>query len=233
MSTMILTAATVLIAACLHRVSGMGFALVAMPVLIILLGPEEGVKLGLLLGLMVSVVSLGQAWQFVDLRTAALLAFPSLASIPLGVLLAKCISASVLLIVVGAILAVLLGLVRFIRPARSKGAVAFPVSTGLVAGFVHALSGLSAPLLTAYAIASRWQHQAFIASSQIVFIVFNTLSIIVWGWSSAAAVQSAILSPVLLLGAITGTLIRRLITAKTAVRLTLTVAWISAVGAIA
>lgn len=229
-----LTAAAVLVASAVHRVGGIGFALVAMPVLILLLGPTDGMRLGLLLGLMVSVAALVQTWSAVDLRTTALLTLPALGSIPLGALLAHALNLSVLLMVVGTLLASLL----LAGPAMShveklNGRVSLPLGTGLVAGFIHGLCGLSAPLLTAYAITCGWTNQRFVASSQVVFVFFNVASLLAWGWSSSLLLQSAILSPVLLLGVCAGAFVRSRITSKTATAITLTVAWASALGAIA
>lgn len=228
-----LTVAAVLVAAGVHRIGGMGFALVAMPALIMLQGPGDGMRLGLLLGTMVSIAALAQTWRAVDLRTTALLALPALASIPLGSLVAQTVTSSILLIVVGTLLASLLLAGRRIRQTEKRGKqLSLPLGTGLLAGFIHGLSGLSAPLLTAYAIASQWHHRTFVASSQIVFIIFNMASLLSWGWSGALLFQSAALCPVLLLGICAGAVVRRLITSRTAMRFTLTVAWTSALGAI-
>lgn len=228
-----LTVAAVLVAAGVHRIGGMGFALVAMPVLIMLQGPGDGMRLGLLLGMMVSIAALAQTWRAVDLRTTALLALPALASIPLGALVAQTVSSSILLIVVGTLLASLLLAGRVISRVEKQGKrLSVPLGTGLLAGFIHGLSGLSAPLLTAYAITSQWHHRTFVASSQVVFIIFNMASLLAWGWSGALLFQSVILSPVLLLGVCAGAFVRRLITSRTAMRFTLTVAWSSALGAI-
>lgn len=227
-----LTSAVVLLAAGLHRIGGMGFALVAMPVLIMLLGPENGMRLGLMLGLMVSLVALVQSWRSVDAKVTMLLALPALVTIPLGVLVARLVPPAVLLIAVGTLLAALLFCGRLSRPAQSGKSLALPLSTGLLAGFIHALSGLSAPLLTAYAITVKWPHRSFVASSQVVFILFNVASLMVWGWSSAIVVQAAVLSPMLVLGVVAGTLIRRVMSSGTAMIITLTIAWGSALGAI-
>lgn len=230
----VLTVAAVLIAAGVHRVGGMGFALVAMPVLIMLHGPKDGMCLGLLLGLMISVAALAQTWRSVDLRITALLALPAVGTIPLGALVAHTVSSSILLMILGTLLVSLLLTGQMIRQReKQNNRWSLPLGTGLLAGFIHGLSGLSAPLLTAYAISSRWHHQIFVASSQVVFIVFNMASLLTWGWSGTLLVQSAILSPVLLLGVCAGACVRRLIRPGMAMRITLTVAWASALGAIA
>lgn len=228
-----LTSAIVLLAAGLHRIGGMGFALMAMPVLIMLLGPENGMRLGLLLGLMVSLVALMQTWRSVDPKITALLALPALAAIPLGALVAHLVPPPVLLVTLGALLAALLLLCgRFIPATDNAKSLALPLSVGLLAGFIHALCGLSAPILTAYAMAVNWPHRSFVASSQVVFILFNGASLTVWGWSLELVVQAAVLSPVLVLGVVAGTLIRRMISARSAMIVTLALAWASAAGAI-
>lgn len=227
-----LTAAAVLLASGLHRIGGVGFALIAMPALIMLLGPQAGMQLGLLLGLLVSLVAFLQTWRSVNVRITALLALPAVATIPVGVLVAGIVPPPVLLITVGLLLAFLLLAGSFVRATEKATSVALPLATGLLAGFVHALSGLSAPLLSAYAVSARWPHRSFVASSQVVFILFNVISLMAWGWPASLTFQAAALIPVLVLGVILGTLVRQKISARTAMIVTLSVAWASAAGAV-
>ena len=75
---LILLAVAVLLGACTQRLTGIGFALVASPLLVLVLGPTDGVHVSNVLNLAVSLVVLSQTYRNIDLQRALTLAFPAL-----------------------------------------------------------------------------------------------------------------------------------------------------------
>lgn len=73
----------VLLGALAQSVSGIGFALVCVPLLVAALGPQDGVRLAVLLSLVLNVVLLARLWRLVDRRRTLLLLVPSALATPL------------------------------------------------------------------------------------------------------------------------------------------------------
>jgi uncharacterized membrane protein len=74
----------VLVGAGTQRLTGLGFALVSAPFLVLLLGPFTGVLLANALSLATNLVVLAQTWRAVQVRRALLLAVPALIAVVLG-----------------------------------------------------------------------------------------------------------------------------------------------------
>src|SRR5699024_8929674 len=70
-------AAAVFVGASTQRISGMGFALVASPFLVIVLGPFEGIMLVNFLGACSSFLIFGQVFRQVEYKKIALLLVPA------------------------------------------------------------------------------------------------------------------------------------------------------------
>ncbi len=243
--TLALTILSVTAAAVLHRVSGMGFALIAMPLLILLHGPVTGLQLGLALGLCVSVIALATCWRDLNWRKARALAGAGLVIVPVGGWALTLISPPVTLVVLGTVLAALLLVTLMVGVPDPDGpAVAPPVarqvsgspeamdittlSAGSLAGLVHVMGGLSALVLTTYAVRIRWPQREFVATAQAVFIVLNIASLVSHRTPRSELVAGMLLTPALLVGVSLGTLIARRMSAERARRLTLAVAMAAA-----
>ena len=54
-------------------------------------------------------------------------------------------------------------------------------ATGLLSGFMNVVAGVGGPAITAYAVASRWEHRAFALSVQFYFVVLGSLSLLARG----------------------------------------------------
>lgn len=225
---MLLTAATITIvalAAVLHRISGMGFALIAMPMLIVLQGPVAGLQLGLVLGLLVCVIALVTCWRAVQARPSLLLSIPAVVTVPLGAWLAGLISPPAQLLSLGILLGLLLLISLRVRPAeQGRSSTSLTLTAGSVAGVVHVMSGLSAPVLAAYAIRTRWSQSAFVASAQVVFIVLNTGSLIARRTPWSELRTGIMLVPALAIGVLVGARFARKISADSARRLSVVIA---------
>lgn len=177
--------------------TGLGFSLVAAPLLTLMMGPFQGIVLANLLALLVAVSVLAASWREVDLRRAATLVPFGLLGVFPGVWIARTLPTGPLQTVIG--LLTLLGLTgaiwRAVRTSathntsatdgttrtdrtsgQAPGSAGVPdphtVLTGLAgtaSGFMTATAGVGGPALTVYALATSWRQVGFAATAQISF----------------------------------------------------------------
>ncbi|AGP59216.1 TSUP family transporter [Streptomyces rapamycinicus] len=223
---------SVLAGACTQRVTGLGFTLVAGPLLTLLLGAVEGVRLANLLSLLSSLVVLPAVWGRVEPRRVLPLAVPALAVLPLGALLAAALPGPPLLIAEGVlVLAALAVLHRFPSPAwlRGRGGAA---GTGAVSGLMNVTAGIGGPAVALYAAATAWEQRSFMACMQLYTGLLNAGSLAAKGLPTLPAAALGGAAAAALTGAVLGTLTAHRITAARARQAVLTIAALGAVGAI-
>lgn len=163
-------ALAVLAGAVAQRVSGMGFALVVAPVLVLVVGPVDGVLMVDICGAMSACLVITRVWRLIDWRQYALLVVPALIAIVPGALVAARLGGPVLQVVIGmlVLLAVTLSLV-VTRADRGTARVPTALLTGAASGFMSATAGVSGPGATIYAVLTRWEHHQFAATIQPFF----------------------------------------------------------------
>lgn len=183
----------VLLAALVQRITGLGFALVATPPLVLLLGPGEGVQVVVLVGIAACGAMGLTMWRFVDWRRALWLIWPAIVVAPLAAWVVSISPGAVLLLIVGvaAVLGLLTGRIR----RASVLLVGRPgiVAAGSLAGFLNVTSGLSGPPLVAYADSIKWDLRSFVATLQVIFVAYNVITVawrglpstISWSWLTA------------------------------------------------
>ncbi|MBN9193804.1 TSUP family transporter [Microbacterium sp.] len=229
---LVAAAVTMVVAGALHGLSGTGFALIATPMLTLLLGAHEGLRVGLIAALSVCVFALIGMWREVEWRRAALLALGGLVTAPLGYLVFRMLPPAVLLITIGAMVLLMLVVGVVSRRPAAGASRAGLVATGAVAGVIHVTSALSAPVFTAYALRTRWSPTAFTATVQVVFISFNALSIALWGPPAMGPCSLALLLAAILCGLLGGLALRRRASERVVLAVTTTVAVLAGIAAI-
>lgn len=191
-------AVVVFLGACTQRVTGMGFALIASPLLVLLIGPHRGIILVNLLGLMVSSTVLAATWRQIDRRRALLLVPTGMLGVVPGVYVAQRLPASHLQTVIG--LLVLAGLAGALAtPARPTTSTPLLTTTaGFASGFMTATAGVGGPALTVYALATGWRQALFVATAQISFASQSVVSLGLKnvrdlpGWTACAGLLLAV-----------------------------------------
>ncbi len=112
----------VLLGACVQWLTGMGFALVAVPALVLLLGPAEGVVLANCAAGAISVAGLAVGWRSVRLNTMVPLCLAAVCTVPAGTWVARWLPAPLLMAAMGALVTVAVLLVmRGTRVAALRG----------------------------------------------------------------------------------------------------------------
>ena len=172
-----LLGAAVLLGAATQRATGLGFALVAAPFLVLIAGPVDGVSLSNALSAALCALVLARTWRQALWRQVALLAGPAILAVPLGVLVVRRLPDGPLLITVGglsvvAVLVVVVGRRRELLPGRRSAVVA-----GALAGFMNATAGVGGPMVTAYAVSRRWPLPVFIPTAQATLLLVNLASL--------------------------------------------------------
>ncbi|MFF5986776.1 sulfite exporter TauE/SafE family protein [Prauserella flavalba] len=232
MLQLLLASAGVLFGAATQRTTGLGFALVATPFLVLVLGPQTGVTLGNLLSASLCALVLTRTWRHLDVRRAALLAVPALVVIPFGAYVVRTLPQSMLLVLVGGLAVVAMLLVAGSeRAAVLRGRVGAVVA-GALSGFMNVTAGLGGPMITVHALSERWEPARFVATAQAYLLVVNCASLAAKGlpaiplWTLAAAVV------ILLLGAVLGERVANRIDRRVAHRLVVVVALLGGLAAI-
>lgn len=169
--------AAVFCGAATQRISGMGFALVASPFLVALLGPFQGVVLINLLGALTAFSLFLTVRRRVEYRRVLLLLIPGVMATLPGALVALLVPAAILSIIIGVL--VVLSLISSFFAAgqvRMMGRGGAMLAGG-ISGFMSASAGVGGPAISAYAIATRWPQPAFAASVQLYFCVLAAASL--------------------------------------------------------
>lgn len=224
--------------AAMQRVTGLGFALVSVPFLMLSLGPREGVLLANLLGLCTCIVVAVTTWQNICWRRTLTLILGAAVGIQLGAWTSLAIPAPYLMIATSAMVLVSLSLVSGastrVTQALEASATGWQwksrVLAGTISGFMNAAAGIGGPPVVVFGKAVRWPQMSFVASLQAYFIVLNAMALATKGmpalhWATVVTVLAS-----LAVGVGTGFLLHRRIPQAIALRFTV---WVAALGSLA
>lgn len=168
----------VLMGAGMQRVTGMGFALVAAPFLVLLLGPAEGVVLVNVCGAVTAGAIIFRVVRDIDWKKYMALAASALVGVVPAAILTRYLPPSVLEISIGVMLAVgltvLLVMKSTVLPQRRR----YLITAGGLSGFMNTAAGVGGPAVSMYSIATRWQHKSFAATMQPYFFTIGTFSLV-------------------------------------------------------
>ena len=170
-------AAAVFVGASTQRISGMGFALVSSPFLVMVLGPHEGVMLVNLLGACSSLLIFAQVFRQVEYKKVLILLIPAMLMTLPGAWVAATMDGPLLSVIISIMVILALGssfMIRNLPMAQSKS---LAVGAGAVSGFMSVTAGVSGPAIAGYAIASRWPQAQFAISVQLYFLVLSLTSL--------------------------------------------------------
>lgn len=230
---LIIALITFVFSGAVQKLTGMGFALVATPVLVLLYGPVDGVLMILLLGVLISAVMLIGHLSQVDWKRTLTLCAGGVLVAPLGLWLVRTLPEAGLFVCVGlaALIALASPYLSMRKPGREPRAGNSPFGTvlmGGVSGLLNFTSGLSGPPLVAYAQRQRWGHLEFVASVQVVFIVFDAVTIALRGFPNTPLPEMGAMTVAVLVGFLAGTAVTRFIPTKWARVGMFTIAWAGA-----
>lgn len=162
--------AIILVATVIRSGFGFGEALIAVPLLALLMPIDEAVPLAAFISITVAVVILSQDWRNVHFRIAAGLVLSTLFGIPLGLVLLTTVEEAV----VKLILAVtIIGFSAYCLAKRTTLELKddrLAWLFGFVAGVLGGAYGMSGPPLVVYGSLRRWTPEQFRATLQGYFL---------------------------------------------------------------
>ena len=151
---------------------GFGEALVAVPLLALCIPLQVAAPLAVLLSITIAAVVVVQDWRKIHLRSTAWLLLPTLAGIPLGLLLLASghqtlAKASLAVIIMAFSAYFLVGRAPFELRHDSRG---WLLACGFCAGVLGGAYGMNGPPLVIYGSMRRWSAQQFRATLQAYFL---------------------------------------------------------------
>lgn len=172
-----LVLAAVVMGAGMQRITGMGFALVAAPFLVLLLGPVEGVVLVNVCGAVTAGAIIFRVVRDIDWKRYAALTVSALLGIVPAAFLIRVIPPAVLQISIGVILAAGLTVLLVLKSATLPARRRYLWTAGTLSGFMNTAAGVGGPAVSMYSIATRWQHRSFAATMQPYFFTIGAFSL--------------------------------------------------------
>lgn len=175
--TALLTALAVLVGAVAQSVSGIGFVLVCGPLLVAALGPDDGVRLALVLSLLVNLAVLARTGREAELRTAALLLVPAALVTPVAALVLRSAPDRLAAAVAGA--CAVLGaaaLAAGLRWRSARGRVG-AVLAGSVSAAMNVAAGIGGPAIALYARNAEWPSTSMRSTAQVYFLGLNVVTL--------------------------------------------------------
>lgn len=237
MFALVLTA--VVLGAVAQRVAGLGFGLVVSPVLVVLLGPLDGVMVINACGAASSALILSRVWREVQWGRYVGLIVPALAGIALGAYLASGVPAAPLEIGIGATLLVALVASQLVARARRRvDGLGVLAASGFTSGLMNAAAAVGGPAVTAFAVLSRWDQRSFSATLQPYFMTTGTTSVLAkvlatgGHWPGLVGWQWLAVFGCMVAGIVAGDVLARRVAGETVRRAVILVAYAGAVLAI-
>ena len=172
-------AVSVLVGAFAQRVTGMGFALIAAPALVVLLGPFDGVIIVNACAVLSSLLILPRVWRFIDWSRFRWLVVPAVVGTGAGAVVASRLPGPALQLGIGVLVVVALTVSLLVTRTEHVATGRAPaIVTGAASGFMNAAAGVGGPALSIYAVATRWPQAAFAATAQPYFVVIGLSSLL-------------------------------------------------------
>lgn len=172
-------ALAILVGAMAQRVSGLGFALTVAPVLVLLIGPFDGVLVVNLAGAVSAAIVISRVWRRIDWRQFSYLTLPALLAVIPGAYISVLLGGPELQITVGFILVIALSISVLVNKAQ-KTVPQFraAVLTGTASGLMSATAGIGGPGVAVYSVLTRWEQRSFAATIQPFFVCLGVTAFV-------------------------------------------------------
>ncbi len=149
---------------------GFGEALIAVPLLALAMPVQVAAPLAVLVSITVALTIVIQDWRHVHVRSAGWLVTATLFGIPLGLLLLKTVSESIVKSLLGAFI-ILFALYSLAGRKKELHNDRMAPLFGFLAGILGGAYGMNGPPLVVYGIMRRWQPAQFRATLQGYFLI--------------------------------------------------------------
>ena len=177
----------VVVGSTLQRVSGMGLGLIGGPILMLIMGPVEGILVINVLACINAVLTTYSVRENVSWKKFGLIASVMVIGSLAAALLIRRMDTAGLMVVVGLALLAALTVVtfgkKFVPAMEGKGPA---ISAGILGGFTNTLAGVAGPVITVYAQAAKRPQQVYAATLQPIFVVGGFFSVMTKTLTGAA-----------------------------------------------
>ncbi|MFV1948523.1 MAG: sulfite exporter TauE/SafE family protein [Anaerolineales bacterium] len=198
----------IFISTLLRSAFGFGNALIAMPLLVLLLDLKTATPLVALVGIVTALVMLLREWRQLEIREVLSLLLASLAGIPVGLYLLVSLPENIIKGILGLVL-ILFGVfnltgITLPKPKRKWLALPFGFFSGILGGAYNA----NGPPIVIYALLKGWNKEKFRATLQGYFFVTGLVVAAGHGlsglWSRQVLIFFLASTPVVILGVLAG-----------------------------
>ncbi len=199
---------TIFLAGTTLGLTGFGFALVAVPIMIIFLSPKIAVPIILMHATLISLIILFESRKWVDLKRIWPLMVASIAGIPVGTYLLVVLDASILKVFIGAVIVpfAIASLMGFKRQIKNEKLAFAPV--GFISGLLSGSMTLAGPPVILLFVNQGMAKHIFRANIIAYFTVSGIVTISAFIFSGVITTEVTKYAlwflPATILGAITG-----------------------------
>ena len=168
----------VFVSTLLRAAVGFGNALIAMPLLVLVLGPRTAAPVVALIGLGIAVQILLREWRSVDLSAAWRLVLSTAFGIPVGLVFLTSAPEGAVKMVLGSVL-IGFGMYNLLGPTLPR--MDQPLSSllfGFAAGILGGAYNANGPPVVIYGALRRWEPETFRATLQGYFLVTGFIVVI-------------------------------------------------------
>ena len=168
----LLVLSIIFIASLIRSTFGFGEALVAVPLLALIVPINIAAPLAVLLSVVIAAIIVAQDWRHIHLRSSLWLLAPTFAGIPLGVLLLRSqhpLAVKAALACVILLFSAYSLFVKSLPELKTDNRVAL-LTCGFLAGVLGGAYGMNGPPLVIYGAMRRWSPQHFRATLQGYFL---------------------------------------------------------------
>jgi hypothetical protein len=187
--SLLLVLGIIFISTFIRGLSGFGNALIAMPLLTLIIGIQQATPLVGLASETIAVIMLAQNWQHVDVRAAWRLLLASLLGIPPGVLLVARAPEGLVTALLGIFL-LLFGVYNLLNlrlPALRWPGLVYPV--GFLSGILGGAYNTNGPPIIVYGMLARWPPEQFRATLQGYFLCSGVFIVLGHAWQGLWTAQ--------------------------------------------
>ncbi len=199
--TALLLALAVFIGAAMQRLTGMGFALVSAPFVVLIMGPVTGIVLVNVCGALSSLLILFRVLGHIDWKKYFILTPAALVGVVPGAIIVRYIPGAWLQVGVGVLVLVSLTVSMRMKSLKPESGLKPMIIAGATSGIMNTTAGVGGPAMSVYAVASKWGQQSFAATMQPYFLTVGLASILAkyvaspasmpqmepWAWAAVAA----------------------------------------------
>lgn len=188
--------------------TGFGFALVSVPIMVILLSPKIVVPIVLMQTILTNLIILLEARKWVNLKRIWPLMMAGIVGIPLGTYLLIVLDVSILKVSIGAVIIpfAIASFLGFKKQIKNEKLAFAPI--GFISGVLSASTTLAGPPVILFFVNQGVEKQAFRANLVAYFMVLSSATVFAFalgGVITTAVINYAIwFLPATILGAITG-----------------------------